>query len=113
MGNFEIKENHIKETLEDATNKIERALTSVGLQAENDVRNVTPVDTGNLRNSITSRVKMDENAVYVGTNVEYAPHQELGTSKMRAANNGKGFLRYAINTNLGKYKTLLEDGLKN
>ena len=113
MGNFEIKENHIKETLEDATNKIERALTSVGLQAENDVRNVTPVDTGNLRNSITSRVKMDENAVYIGTNVEYAPHQELGTSKMRAANNGKGFLRYAINTNIGKYKTLLEDGLKN
>ena len=113
MGNFKITENHIKETLEDATNKIERALTSVGLQAENDVRNVTPVDTGNLRNSITSRVKMDENAVYIGTNVEYAPHQELGTSKMRAANNGKGFLRYAINTNIGKYKTLLEDGLKN
>lgn len=113
MGNFKITENHIKETLEDATNKIEIALTSVGLQAENDVRNVTPVDTGNLRNSITSRVKMDENAVYIGTNVEYAPHQELGTSKMKAANNGKGFLRYAINTNIGKYKTLFEDGLKN
>lgn len=113
MGNFEIKENHIKEIQEEITNKIESALTSVGLQAENDVRNVTPVDTGNLRNSITSRVKMDENAVYVGTNVEYAPHQELGTSKMKAANNGKGFLRYAINANIGKYKTLLEDGLKN
>ena len=113
MGNFEIKENHIKEIQEEITNKIESALTSVGLQAENDVRNVTPVDTGNLRNSITSRVKMDENAVYVGTNVEYAPHQELGTSKMKAANNGKGILRYAINANIGKYKTLLEDGLKN
>ena len=113
MGNFKITENHIKEIQEEITNKIESALTSVGLQAENDVRNVTPVDTGNLRNSITSRVKMDENAVYVGTNVEYAPHQELGTSKMKAANNGKGFLRYAINANIGKYKTLLEDGLKN
>lgn len=112
MGNFKITENHIKETLEDVTNKIESALTSVGLQAENDVRNVTPVDTGNLRNSITSRVKMDENAVYIGTNVEYAPYQELGTSKMKAANNGKGFLRYAIITNIGKYKTLFEDGLK-
>jgi hypothetical protein len=56
---------------------------------------------------------MSENAVYIGTNVEYAPHQELGTSKMKAANNGKGFLRYAINTNLDKYKTLFENGLKN
>lgn len=112
MGNFKITENHIKEILDEATTKTERALTYVGLQAENDVRNVTPVDTGNLRNSITSRVKMNENAVYIGTNVEYAPHQELGTSKMKAANNGKGFLRYAINTNLGKYKTLFENGLK-
>ena len=109
MGNFKITENHIKEIQEEITNKIESALTSVGLQAENDVRNVTPVDTGNLRNSITSRVKMDENAVYVGTNVEYAPHQELGTSKMKAANNGKGFLRYAINTNIEKYMTLFVD----
>jgi phage gpG-like protein len=44
------------------------------------------VDTGRLRASITYEVDEAEQAVYVGTNVSYAPKVELG----RTAGAGKG-----------------------
>lgn len=56
-----------------------RALERCGLQAEGYAKDLVPVDTGNLRNSITHRVDDAEPAVYVGTNNEYAAYVELGT----------------------------------
>ena len=40
-----------------------------------------PVDTGNLRNSITHTVDGAGQKTYIGTNVEYAPYVELGHSQ--------------------------------
>ena len=57
-------------------------LEAVGMRAETHAKHKCPVDTGRLRNSITHVV--DAEAAYVGTNVEYAPYVELGTSRMRA-----------------------------
>jgi HK97 gp10 family phage protein len=56
-----------------------RALERCGMQAEGYAKDLTPVDTGNLRNSITHKVV--ENEVYIGTNNEYAAYVELGTGK--------------------------------
>ena len=56
-----------------------RALERCGLQAEGYAKDLVPVDTGNLRNSITHRVDDAEPAVYIGTNNEYAAYVELGT----------------------------------
>ena len=136
MG-FTIKNDRTKETIELADKKVIEALRAVGLLMESDVSSVTPVDTGLLRNSIASGVggeKVTKSEyrgsdgktghysgalptkqtpyVAVGTNVEYAAHQEYGTSKMKATNNGKGFLRYAVRNNLNNYKKILEDVLK-
>lgn len=55
------------------------ALEEVGLVAEGYAKRACPVDTGRLRNSITHVTLPDEKAVYIGTNVEYAPYVELGT----------------------------------
>lgn len=55
------------------------ALEEVGLVAEGYAKRACPVDTGRLRNSITHVTRPDEKAVYIGTNVEYAPYVELGT----------------------------------
>ena len=55
------------------------ALEEVGLVAEGYAKRACPVDTGRLRNSITHVTRPDEKAVYIGTNVEYAPHVEYGT----------------------------------
>lgn len=46
------------------------------LRVERSAKEIVPVDTGNLRNSITTSIK--GNTGYVGTNVEYAPKVEFG-----------------------------------
>jgi HK97 gp10 family phage protein len=56
-----------------------RALESCGLVAEGYAKKAAPVDTGNLRNSISHKVQKD--TMFVGTNVEYAPYVEFGTGK--------------------------------
>lgn len=112
MG-FEIIENNREEVEHLLNDAVERALTAVGLQAENYVRNNAPKDTGRLQNSITSRVDTSDNSVTIGTNVEYAPYQELGTSKMQAANDGRGFMRPGIQDHFDEYKQIFENELQN
>ena len=46
------------------------ALTAIGATAETYAKKETPVCTGRLRNSISHET--DKEAVYIGTNVEYA-----------------------------------------
>lgn len=50
--------------------KVESALEMCGMEMENYAKELCPVDTGNLRNSITHTVS-DRTAI-VGTNSEYA-----------------------------------------
>lgn len=66
-----------------------RALEECGLVAEGYAKKLVKVDTGNLRNSITHQVVPDENAVYIGTNVEYGVYQELGTGKYAEGGGGR------------------------
>ena len=49
---------------------IKNGLEAIGLTAEWHAKKITPVDTGRLRNSISHET--DKEAVYIGTNVEYA-----------------------------------------
>lgn len=60
---------------------IQIALERCGNQAEGYAKDLAPVDTGNLRNRISHKVDTEEKAVYIGTNVKYAPYVELGTGK--------------------------------
>jgi hypothetical protein len=55
--------------------RITKALMLMGEVVEGHAKTDCPVDTGNLRNSITHAVIDD--AGYVGTNVEYAPYVEF------------------------------------
>lgn len=65
------------------------------------------VDTGRLVNSITHTVR--DNAVYVGTNVEYALYVEMGTRGGR----GYPYLQPAVKDHVNEYKRILETHLKN
>lgn len=71
------------EVLNALEEQIEAALEAVGNQAVSHSKSIitseSRVDTGALRNSITHKVEMSENAVYVGTNLEYAIYNEMGT----------------------------------
>lgn len=83
------------------------ALEKIGLLAENYAAKKCPVDTGNLRGSITYEVDAGDNAVYIGTNVDYAPHVELGTSRQKA----QPFLRPAASEHGEQYRQLLKKAL--
>ena len=65
------------------------------------------VRTGRLRNGISHAVSVEEQAVYIGTNVEYGPFVELGTSKMAA----RPFLKPAAENYGEEYKGLLEQAM--
>lgn len=52
-----------------------------------DAKNIVPVDTGNLRNSIHGSVEAGTSKEVVGkvaTSTDYAPYVEFGTSRMGA-----------------------------
>ena len=65
-----------------------RALERCGLQAEGYAKDLCPVDTGNLRNSISHKVDPGEPAAYIGTNQEYAPYVEFGTGAYSTTGGG-------------------------
>lgn len=103
IGNVKVT-SHVNEVISAKNEAIARALEAIGIQAEGDVAELAPVDTGRLRDSITHEVDESEEAVYVGTNVEYAAYQEYGTSKMKP----HPFLKPGIMNNLETYKSIVK-----
>ncbi len=85
-----------------------RGLEAIGLAAEGHAKKYEPaVDTGRLRNSISHAT--DDEAAYIGTNVEYAPYIELGAR----GKEGLHFLQKAASNHTDEYKRLMEDSMKN
>lgn len=107
MPNIDIKITDNSQAVRQELNEaVERALTRIGMQAETFAKKKCPVDTGNLRNSISNKVKTEgENAVYIGTNVEYAPYVELGARGRK----GVHFLRDAAADHTDVYKRIIKD----
>lgn len=75
-----IFDDHSDEVLSALDAALARGLEKCGLVAEGYAKKLCPVDTGNLRNSITHTVADNgERAAYVGTNSEYGVCVECGT----------------------------------
>lgn len=73
-------EDHSAEVYKELEAACQRALEKCGLVGEGYAKKLCPVDTGNLRNSITHTVTdSGERAAYVGTNSEYGIYVECGT----------------------------------
>ena len=100
--------SHREEAIKAKAEAITKALEEIGLVAERYAKGYAPVDTGRLRNSISHQVSQEESAVYIGTNVEYAPYQELGTRYQ----SGTPFLRPAVENHLDEYKAIVKSELK-
>lgn len=126
-------EDHSDEVLAAMQDAAARALEKCGLTAEGYAKKLAPVDTGNLRNSITHKVDPDEPSVYIGTNVEYAPYVELGTGKyvtggrptpwtyqddkgnwhMTHGQRAQPYLKPAVADHAQTYRNIIDDELKN
>ena len=101
-----------KDNTDEVLSALERAkkrgLEAIGLAAEGHAKKYeTAVDTGRLRNSISHAT--DDEAAYIGTNVEYAPYIELGAR----GKDGLHFLQKAASNHAAEYKRLMEDSMKN
>ena len=121
-----------KEVLESMQQAAVRALEKCGLTAEGYAKKLCPVDTGNLRNSITHTVDEEEPAAYIGSNAEYAAYVELGTGKYVSGGrptpwvyqDEKGnwhrthgqkaqpYLKPAVSDHANTYRKIIEDELK-
>ena len=134
---FKIENDNTEEIIKMSREAARKALTEIGLLSERYAKQGCVVDTGLLRNSITfaldgeaaytGEYKADRggktgaysgaapkegagsNAVYVGSNVEYAPYVELGTSKQKA----KPFLRPAIQDHSGEFEAVVKKNMEN
>lgn len=104
-GKINVKSNK-DQTEKEVEQKIQKVLENIGLTAETYTKLLCPVDTGNLRNSITHQVH--DKTVYIGTNVEYGKYVEAGTYKMVA----QPYLRPAIEGHFKEYKLIAQNGLK-
>jgi HK97 gp10 family phage protein len=128
--------SHKDEVLDELDSRVEVALEMIGLEAEKFAKKACPVDTGLLRNSLTHALDGESTAiteyqdnageqkgsysgnapkgssgkrvVYIGTNVEYAPYVEFGTSKQKP----QPYLKPAVTNHVGKYRKILKSTLK-
>lgn len=90
---------------------IELALKTIGQNAEGYAKENCPVDTGRLRNSITNQVLEDEQAVIIGTEVEYGKYVELGNANHKVGQ--AHFLRDAITEHVDQYENIIKQMLEN
>ena len=75
---IKITQDNTQQIIAEKNAAVLRALEIIGQVVENSAAGYAPVDTGNLRNSITHEVDDGEHCVYIGSNVEYAPYQMVG-----------------------------------
>ena len=120
---------------------IKRALTAIGMQAESyakqSINQAGAIDTGRLINSVTYGTsdragshdysdnegnhyadtigQAEENMVYIGTNVSYAPYIEMGhkyyySGTMYAPVH---FLKDAAGNHTAEYKEIIKQSMEN
>lgn len=109
-GSFHVDINisdFTEEVIEGIKEAIQRALVRIGLECEGYAKMLCHVITGRLRNSITHYT--EGNAVYIGSNVEYAAFEEEGTSKRPP----HPYLRPAAEDHMDEWKRIFEDELEN
>jgi len=85
--------------------KLGRGMEKAVLLVEGEAKKNCPVDTGRLRSSITGKVT-EEYVGIIGTDVEYAPFVEHGTSRQSA----QPFLFPALESSKKKIAELLKNG---
>ena len=98
-------DDHSEELLKAMDVSLKAAFEEIGQNAEAYAKAACPVDTGRLRNSISHQ--SSDREMQVGTNVEYAPCVELGTSRQKP----QPYLRPSVEEYLDKYKTIIMNEL--
>ena len=126
-------EDHSDEVYKELEAACQRALEKCGLAAVNYATKLCPVDTGDLRDSITHTVSDGEKAAYIGTNSEYGVYVECGTGvyypsgrqtpwvyqdakgdwHLTHGQRAKPFIKPAVSDHAEQYQKIIKRELKN
>ena len=132
-------ENNADLTREAFDRCLKRALTAIGMQAESyakqKINQANAIDTGRLINSVTwgtaeragsfdysdnegnhfadTRGLAEEDAVYIGSNVSYAPFIEYGWQNGGSSYAGVHFLKDAAGNHTAEYKEIIKQSMEN
>ena len=107
------------DNLDDVLAAVDSAITAglveIGAAAQGYAKDLTPVRTGTLRDSIGVEVKKDEKAAYIGTMVDRFPKKPYGKYVELGARGRSGvhMLQRAATEHTDEYKRLMEDSMKN
>ena len=107
--------DNIDEVLSALNSAIESGLVKIGAAAQGYAKDLTPVRTGTLRDSIGVEVNKDEKAAYIGTMTGRFPDKPYGKYVELGARGRPGvhMLQRAASEHTDEYKRIMEDAMKN
>lgn len=104
MADVTISNDNREEWANEFRQRIIAALVAVGEDGTDIASENAPFDTGWLSEHISYALTDDDKSVIIGTNVEYGPYQELGTSMYK----GHPYLVPMLNDNKDRFKAMIE-----
>lgn len=107
--------DNLDEVLSAIDSAVTAGLVEIGAKAQGYAKDLTPVRTGTLRDSIGVEVKKDEKAAYIGTMVDRFPEKPYGQYVELGARGRPGvhMLQRAATEHTDEYKELMEENMKN
>lgn len=113
-GNSIIFTDNLDEVLSAVDSAITAGLVEIGATAQGYAKDITPVRTGILRDSIGVEVNKDEKAAYIGTMAGRFPDKPYGKYVELGARGRQGvhMLQRAATEHTDEYKRIMEDAMK-
>ena len=106
--------DNLDEVLGALDSALTEGLVKIGAAAQGYAKDLTPVRTGTLRDSIGVEVKKDEKAAYIGTVVDEFPDKPYGKYVELGARGRAGvhMLQRAASEHGDEYKKIMQDEMK-
>ena len=113
-GNSIIFTDNLGAVLAAVDSAITAGLVEIGAKAQGYAKDLTPVRTGTLRDSIGVEVKKDEKAAYIGTMEGRFPDKPYGKYVELGARGRPGvhMLQRAASEHGSEYKQIMEDAME-
>ena len=113
-GNSIVFTDNLDEVLAAVDSAITAGLVEIGATAQGYAKDLTPVRTGTLRDSIGVEVKKDEKAAYIGTMIDKFPDKPYGRYVELGARGRPGvhMLQRAATEHTEEYKKIIKDAME-
>ena len=113
-GNSIIFTDNLDEVLSAVDSAVTAGLVEIGATVQGYAKDLTPVRTGTLRDSIGVEVKKDEKSAYIGTMEGRFPGKPYGKYVELGARGRPGvhMLQRSASEHAAEYKQIMEDAMR-